>query len=220
MASTIDPFKNGSFNLDGKPPIRTGNEQIPFEAQPYLTGQAWDQYSNPTVYQADKAFREWASHMVDNPDWKRIRRMRKYRYSELFQLLFNRPYDPKDVTSIRVISKIFAYYSTSINKYYYNEKKDRWLRGTCYCISTQCLQKPAYSLKLRLEEMSKAGVLPTRYNMRLPKDNLEPGHARNPRTEANKQARAERARLAYNEYQRKQRRVRADKAASEELGDS
>lgn len=63
---------------------------------------------------------------------------------------------------------------------------------------------PPYSLKLRLEWLGEKGDIPTWSNMAVPKDDLEPGHARNYKTEKNMERRREQARARYNErYNRK-----------------
>ena len=202
MDSTTNPFKNGSFNLDGELPIRVSDSVVPVEVEPFLNNTQWEQYSDDLVYQCDKAFREWLAIMSTNSKWKRSRTERIYMFSHLFERVFGRKYNQKEDSKVTVkLARIFAYYSTTRGKHYYDSSTGKTKNKTSYCISSKALDKPAYSLRLRFEEMSAKGILPNNTNMRLPKDDLKPGHSRNPKTEANKQRMSEEGRRRYNEYQ-------------------
>jgi hypothetical protein len=119
----------------------------------------------------------------------------------MFEQLYGRKASQKnkgDITRLRRLTKVLAYYSTKI-------QKAGMIRGknytkTVYTLSLKLYKKrPPYSLRLRLQWLTDQGIMPTWHNMQLPKDDLKPGHARNPKTDENMRIRRERAKQRYNE---------------------
>lgn len=170
-----------------KAPVK---DMLPDWALPMLTTpDKWKNYSDDAVYEADKRIRKWIASMGSK--WKSSAKMRRYTFRMLSEIL-----GLDDVTRSQKnyanIAKVFAYYSTRIIKDTNIGKKRA---KKVYVISPTRLKKPPYSLRLRLEELDKEGAWQT---FRLPKDDLEPGHARNPRTDANMQRRSEIARERAN----------------------
>ena len=207
MDSVLEKLKNGGWSLYDEEPIETGNDVIDKAALPYIVKtEAWNQFNNPVVYQTDMLLREFISVMGKDQYWRRHTLSRKYTYGMLFKLLFGRDYDPKkDSKHTYVITKLFAYYSTRIQNDCYKDGKKK--TKTAYTIMANVDDKPPYSLKLRLEWLAARGDVPCWQNMQMPKDNLKPGHARNPKTEANMERRREEARKRYNEYQRRRKEL-------------
>lgn len=208
MDSVLDKLKQGGWSMYDEAPIETGSDVIDKAALPYIVKtEAWDQFNNPVVYQTDKLIREFITIMGKDSYWRRHISSRKYTYGMLFKILFGRDYDrKKDSKNTYVITKLFAYYSTRIQNGYCNNgviKKNK----KAYTLMADVSDKPPYSLKLRLEWLAAKGEIPCWQNMQMPKDNLKPGHARNPKTEANMERRREEARKRYNEYQRRRKEL-------------
>lgn len=168
--------------------------KAPDWAIPHLnTQEAWDNYSDDLVYEIDKRMREWLDSMKNK--WTRRGSDRRYTFSTLLDIL------GVDITKNKLknhnkVARIFAYYSTKI-------QKQTTINGVkhknVYTVSAARLKRQPYSLRLRIEQMTE----PCSWqSLRLPKDNLEVGHARNPRTEENIRRRSEVAKERYREYKR------------------
>lgn len=172
-------------------------DPTPRWAIPYIaTPEALKNYTDDVVYEADKRIREFIESMKGK--WTKRGMDRRISFGDLCKIL-----GIDDVVKSRKnynsVARVFAYYScrtykdTNIN----GERKKN-----VYKLSPQRLKRMPYSLKLRIE-MLQDGCYSKQ--MELPKDDLEMGHARNPRTEANIERRKEKSRNAFNEYQRKRR---------------
>lgn len=174
---------------------------VPRWAAPYLsTTKAWDNYSDELVYEVDKRMRKWLKE--NKSRWtKRKATDRRFTMAEILKLI-GLDVDPRGKNLIRV-KHVIAYYSTKIQKrLIINGVRKK----TVYTVSPRRLERQPYSLKLRIELMGDEEG--TWRELRVPKDNLEPGHARNPRTEANMRRREEIGRKNWNEYQRKRKAAR------------
>jgi len=201
-----NPFENGPIVLREKPYIKTEprlirNEVIPFINDP----KAWDQYHNETLYQAEVALREWMTEMSKDKKWAGYHRNRRYIFSQLFEILFGRPYENSDARYIRQLTDLFAYYSTKIQTGFWDRERQKTRSKTLYTLSPNRLHRPPYGLKLRMEYFAENGVTMTEGNMRLYGRDLRPGHARNPRTNAKMEKRSEQKREAMREYKERQR---------------
>ena len=186
---------NGEFlsldlSADTNKKIET-RDMLPGWALPILTTpDRWENYSNELIYETDKRIRTWIKAMKGT--WKSRRGDdRRYSRKDLIEILGLQD-AIKNAHDDKIVSRIFAYYSTKI--------ADRTsIRGRkvkkAYTISPARLKRSPYSLKLRLEELEGEGHWA---NFRLPKDDLEVGHARNPRTEANIERRKQRGREIAN----------------------
>lgn len=193
---SFEPFNlNDSISKDF-----TEKQKAPDWAVPYLSTQAaWANYTDPLVYEVDKRMREWLRSMKNK--WTRKGNDRRYTLSTLIDILGIEVQVRKD-QNYQKISRIFAYYSTKI-------QKQTTINGikykNVYTVSAARLKRPPYSLKLRIEEFD--GPKDWR-SLRLPKDNLGPGEARNPRTTANMERRSEEARRRANEYKERWKAAR------------
>lgn len=187
-SSTIPKFE---FNLTGHddPPALPNH----IEMAPWITeAKAWKQYTNETVYKVDKLMRDWLRLMCKDGKWYRNYRLRRYTFSQMFEILFGEPYDQKKHSSIVIpMTRIMAYYSSKIQEGYWDREKGRMRSKTYYTIAGQRLKKPAYSLRLRLEEYSEQGIIPDKFNMALPKDDLKKGQARRTETKRTMEKRRE-----------------------------
>lgn len=200
-----------SFSLDDTPviPDLPANDPL-IEQGPkrigYLEGPGkWENYSDPVLYEVEVLLRKWIEKKISEPEWNE-RGMRgiinrKYQASMVYESLYGKPYDRKDkdcLVRVRRLTKLLAYYSGKIQKggSIHGKKTTK----TIYHFSlSRCKKKPPYCLKLRLEWLSDRGELPCWQNMKLPKDDLKAGQARNPRTNENMRIRSERAKQRYNE---------------------
>lgn len=195
-------------NEEDPQPIPVGDEELPWDVIPYVyDADAWKQFTDPVVYQIDKVLREFMTVMSRSDYWRKHTLVRKYTCGMLWKLLFKRPYDRRiDTTNVKKAVKIFAYYSSTVTKegtvWDDETQSKRYFHKTVYTLSSKAIERPPYSLRLRWEWLSEKGVVPDKGNMKLPKDDLKPGHSRYPKTEARLQERREKAREAYNEYQR------------------
>ena len=200
-------MENGGFQL-GKndDAIKPGKDKINYDVVPYIADpKAWEQYSDGALYDAEVRLREWLQEMSAIPTFKRKRSARTYKFSQVFEILFGRPYVQKtDGRYSTKLSKLFRYYCSSTAKNYYDRETGKTQSKTSFCFSPARLKNPPYSLKLRLEWLAEQGILPNAMNMKIPKD-LGIGHARNPMTEEHREQMREAGRQRYNEYQRKLR---------------
>lgn len=195
-AIRADEFEG--FRLDDeKTPVEL-DDMVPEWAQPMLCRpDAWANYSDDLVYEVDKRLRKWASTMK----WTKRGLDRRYTFREIAEILGLYKEIGKGANYAK-IARVFAYYSTRI-------QRDTTVNGVrkkkVYTLSpARFRNRLPYSLRLRMEEMGDSGTEDPR-RLRLPADNLEPGHARNPRTEANMARRSEEIRRRFNEYQRERR---------------
>lgn len=175
------------------------SDMLPGWALPLLTTpEHWENYSDDAIYEADKRIREWIQSMRSK--WSRRGLDRRYSFNMICEILgLSKVVETRK--NYKSISKVFAYYSTKITK-------QTTIRGkkykNVYTISPKRLRLKPYSLRLRLEQMEEEG---TWQNFQLPKDDLEIGHARNPRTEANMQKRSRERRDKANAVLREWRAI-------------
>lgn len=214
---TIDnPFKDGRLNLMEVEPVRTGDDERPPELLPYVDTLGWRQFSDDEVYQFDKRLRAWFKGISSTAEWKRqMPGNRRYSYRETFEAVYGRPYDKAEdsVALQRKTSKVLAYYSSAV---YANHKlRDRgvWRHKKSYAFLKEPLKKPPYSLRLRFEEYSEQGVIPTRENMALPTCDAKP-RAKDPLSERKQDERSEKMRMANLES--RVRKAKRDAAARQD----
>ena len=194
-----------TFELGGprKPVLKKG-EIIPFVGEP----ERWRQYNDPIVYELDSLIRDWIAAMSENARWCRYARRRRYTMSMIFEQIYGRKFDTvagsHDYKVSTKMSRILRYYSSRVQNG--GSIAGKHYSKTIYVISPKRLEKPPYSLRLRIEWLSARGELPDMDNMALPKDNLGIGHARNPKTERNMKRRSEMARKRYNERYKRDHR--------------
>lgn len=210
MLSAIKASEFKGWCLEDEAPPKEFDDMLPEWAQPLLTTpQAWENYSDDLIYEADKRLRQWADNMKST--WKGRRgRDRRYQFTDLCKIL-GIDSEVKTRKNYNAMSRLFAYYSSKVIK---ETTINNVRKKKVYCLSLTRLKKPPYSLKLRLEQMQDEG---TWHQFQLPKDDLDVGHARNPRTEENIKRRAAKSREAFNEYQAK-RRARLDSERRESEG--
>lgn len=200
----IDSFLTDGFDLSGAERIETGDDFIDNSVLPFLVNQkAWDNYTDDIIYDADKRMRAWMGEMCQNKEWVKDHRKRRYQYKQLFRILYGRDYDTKkDAGATYKLKRVFSYYSSAIKTTSKNDE-GQWRNKPGYVLSPKRYKdNPPYSLRLRFEELVSQGIMPSSANMRVPKDNLSTGHARNPQTEARMQQRKQQRRERFNEYQR------------------
>ena len=169
-------------------------ELLPYLADP----KRWEQYQNESLYKMDKLIRKWIEINSKSSKWMSSYKYRRYTLSMVVEQAFGEKYDAKrHGRYVNQIARLLAYYSSKVQKG--GSINGRSLSKTIYTISPKRGKGAPFSLKLRLEWLSERGELPTWRNMRLPKDDLKPGHARNPKTDENMRLRRERAKARYNE---------------------
>lgn len=184
------------FNLAGddvKPTLANDGQLVA------LLGESdrWSQYENKLVYELDSLVRQWIIENSKHAKWKSHYMCRRYTMRMVYEQIYNKPYEPDGYIN-SWLPRILTYYSTRVQKGGSIYGKTYSTR-TIYTISPARIKKPPYSLKLRLEWFAENDIMPTYSNMSLVKDKLKPGHARNPRTNANMVARSERAKARYRE---------------------
>lgn len=184
-----------------KDTVPVGNEVLHHAIWACLnTDKQWESFTDDTLYDIEVRLREWIEEMKQVKGWSNNAKNRRYTTSMLVRALFHRDYDIKiDGKYNKYYKRLFSYYSSKVQKGGWSREKQKSINKTFYTISPKRLNNPPYSLKLRYEYLIANGEIPTNMNMKLPKDDLKPGHARNPRTEANMQLRREEGRRKYNE---------------------
>lgn len=207
MIPLTDPFKDGVFYFDKRPTVEKGTEEFPIWVTVNLRDAEWEQYCDPDIYDCDKRIRAWAEEASQTiPKWKCINKYRQFALYQMFEILYGRPYEPaKDTAFALKMKHLLAFYSTSICKHCYDEKTKQWKSRPRYTLSSVKLADKPYSLKLRFEWLIEQGKTPTKRNMSLPKNELQVGHSRSKKTEANMQRRSQRAKQAYLDYQKRYR---------------
>lgn len=197
------------FSFDSKPEIPDLPAHDPHEQQGpvlpgYLDGPGkWENYSDDIVYELESLLRRWLGVKSATEQWKRDKRgyWRRFTCAMVFEQLYGRRADMDshgDRTRLRRLPRLLAYYSSKVQKA--GSVRGKKVTKTIYTLSMKLYRsRPPYNLKLRLEWLAERGELPCWQNMGLPKDDLKPGHARNPRTDENMRRRRERSRELYNE---------------------
>ena len=197
------------FSFDDTPEIPDLPVHDPLEQQNplvpgYLEGPGkWENYTDNHIYELEALLRKWFEVKSETEEWKKDHRgyYRRFTCGMIFEQLYGRLAsrdNSDDWTKLRRLPKLLAYYSTRIQKE--GSIRGKKLTKTIYTLSPKLYkQRPPYNLKLRLEWLKEKGELPCWQNMRLPKDDLKPGQARNPRTNENMRMRSERAKQRYNE---------------------
>lgn len=203
-------FKDGGFSLDQsvKAP-EVGSEELHDVAAMSIIGgnrAAWLNYTNDVIYETDKLLRAWLEEQCKIPSWagsgKSAARNRTYSFKTLFEILYKRKWVPEEDSHLSVpMSKVFKYYCSRLHTGGWDAAEKKNTSKTKYVISpTRYKNCPPYSLRLRFETLTENGENIDANKMRVPKDDLKVGHARNKRTDANIQRRRERGRQKYREY--------------------
>lgn len=170
--------------------------QAAFLSDPEL----WENWEDDYLFEAERLIRGWMTEMSKDPRWKKTNaKMRRYTFSMVFQLITGQRYDCKrHAKYIHAWTTVLKYYSSRVQKS--GNINGKFHSKTVYVLSPNRLKRPPLSLRLRFEWLSERGVKPTRANMLNPSEEiLEPGHARNPRTDENMRRRSEEARARYYE---------------------
>lgn len=197
------------FDFESKPNVPNLPVHDPLEQQGpqrtvgYLEGPGkWENYSDDVLYEVESLFRKFMDDKAYSEEWMNDKRgyWRRYTCGMMFEQLYGRKVDIKDHTDqlrLRRLVKILSYFSTRIQKE--GSIRGKKLTKSIYTISPRLYKtKPPYCLKIRLQWLQKKGELPCWQNMKLPKDDLKPGQARNKKTNENMRIRRERARELYN----------------------
>lgn len=176
--------------------IKPTNEKLTFLA----SEKALKQYTDDYLYEAEVAFRKWMKVKLQDEDWCKTNWMRKYRYGQLIQEIFGRPYNPKIDGGRLTTTRMFAHYCSTVTKSYQDRRTGKKHNSACYNISvSRCRKIGPYGIRLQAEELMKNGTLPTRYNVRI-KKSLKKGEARNWKTSEHLLDKQERGRKAYEKY--------------------
>jgi len=184
-------------------PVHDPFEQQGPEIPSYLDKpDHWKNYSDMVLYELELLLRKFFKSKEGEKNWEKGNAyMRKYTCSMMFEQLYGRKVsmsNKDDLTRLRRLPKLLSYYSTRVQKC--GSIRGRKTNKTIYTLSLRMYRnRPPYSLRLRIEWLSEQGKLPVWQNMKLPNDDLKPGHARNKRTDENMRARREKARQLYNE---------------------
>ena len=179
-----------------KPELPSG----PNMATNYLAGAGkWENYSDLMLYDAECRLRDFFESKRDDKQFNSPKgTYRKFTVKMMFEILYGKPYTSSDQKIANRLSTLMAYYSTKIQKEGTIRGKRHKKKVYTLSFKRYSMVKP-YSLRLRLEWLGQRGELPTWRNMMLPKDDLDAGHARNPKTDRNMEKRRERAKRIYNE---------------------
>lgn len=175
------------------------------EMAPILgTAEHWSNFGNERLYVWEKLIREWILEHAKNAKWARTTKERRYTMKMVVEEITGKPYVQSEYAKDWVwIRKMLEYYSTKVQKS--GSINGKHYTKTVYTVSPKRVKNQApYSLKLRLELFKEQGILPTVNNMKIPHDKVlcKPGHAINPRTNANMEMRSKLAKERYNERYR------------------
>ena len=198
----------------------------PVERKP-LVGQAaafladpdiWKNYESDLLAEVETMLRDWMPEMSKLSAWNTTNaKKRKYTFSMVFELVTGERYDQKKhANQIKTWTTLLRYYSSRVQKS--GNINGRFYSKTVYMLSPARLKRPPYSIRLRIPWLIEHGhAIDKRTMENLNHDLCEPGHARNPRTEANMRQRSREARQRYEQWslskEAKQRRKEAIRAS-------
>lgn len=194
------------IRLGGEPvvPNLGPGMDIPPRAMAFLSDpQMWRNWEDVELAKAEEMLRDWIERMCEIPSWRSTRsKKRRYTFSMLFELVTGERYEQrKHAKYIRTWTTLFRYYSSRIQNAASIDGK--MYSKTIYVISPKRLERPPYSLRLRIPWLVEHGMAIDQRTMTNPQsDVLRPGHARNPRTEESMRRRREEMRRRYNERYR------------------
>ena len=176
--------------------------------------ECWENYENDLLAEVEQMLRDWIEEMSKVPAWRATNaKRRKYTFSMIFQLVTGERYDQrKHANQIKTWTTLLRYYSSRVQKS--GNIDGRFHSKTVYVISPARLKRPPYSIRLRIPWLIEHGYAIDKRTMEnLNGDLCEPGHARNPRTEANMRKRSEEARKRYEKWSLSDDAKRARKEA-------
>lgn len=194
------------IRLGGEPetPDLGPGMDIPPRAMAFLSDPGmWKNWEDVELAKAEEMLRDWIERMCEIPSWRSTRsKKRRYTFSMLFELITGERYEQrKHAKYIRTWTTLFRYYSSRIQNAASIDGK--MYAKTIYVISPKRLERPPYSLRLRIPWLVEHGMAIDQRTMTNPQsDVLRPGHARNPRTEESMRRRREEMRRRYNERYR------------------
>ena len=165
--------------------------------------EMWKNWEDVELAKAEEMLRDWIERMCEVPSWRSTRsKKRRYTFSMLFELVTGERYEQrKHARHIRMWTTLFRYYSSRIQNAASIDGK--MYTKTIYVISPKRLERPPYSLRLRIPWLVEHGMAIDQRTMTNPQsDVLRPGHARNPRTEESMRRRHEEMKRRYNERYR------------------
>lgn len=181
----------------------------PVERKP-LVGQAaafladpdvWKNYENDLLVEVETMLRDWMTEMCKLPSWRGTNaKRRKYTFSMIFELVTGERYDQKKhANQIKTWTTLLKYYSSRVQKS--GNINGKFYSKTVYMLSPARLKRPPYSIRLRIPWLIEHGYAIDKRTMEnMNHDLCEPGHARNPRTEANMRQRSKEARKRYEQW--------------------
>jgi len=178
-----------------------------YDAVPYLrTDEQWKNYYDQDTYELEQMLRSFIEYNIEEGCWrktgKKYNNLRRYTMPMMFELLYGRKYEKKDFGLGYRLSRLMRHYSGRIQKE--GSVRGRKVHHYIYSLSpTRYKKAMPYSLRLRIEWLLEQGRTPNMHNMYEYADDLQPGHARNPRTDYNMALRREQGRAKNAEYQRK-----------------
>lgn len=189
--------------------VKKENDALPAKRKPLVGAAAawladpdiWANYENDLLVEVEEMLRAWLEEMCKLPAWKTTNaKCRRYTFSMVFELVTGERYvQKKHMCQVHVWTTLLKYYSSrvqksaSINGKLYNK--------TVYNLSPKRFHtRPPYSVRLRIPWLIEHGYTINKDTMLgVSNDLIEPGHARNPRTEANMKKRREEGRKRYAE---------------------
>lgn len=201
----IEAFKNGedTYHLKEQKEIKLTDKL--FRPVPVFIKNDRDliNYTNEELYNFEKDLRAWLKEKQKDKQWKKNYMQRKFTYSQLIKAMYGREYDQKiDRPSISK-TQMISHYCSRVTKHTLDPKTGKHRPNTGYCFAVDRVNKVRpFSLRLQEELLMKKGLLPTEKNIKLVKP-LKRGTARYNATNKSMQKKAERARKAWEECQKK-----------------
>ena len=177
----------------------------------------WKNYENEMLAEIEEALRSWMEEMSRLPSWRTTNaKCRRYTFSMDFELVTGERYDQRrHARQSRAWTTLLRYYSSRVQKS--GSIDGKFHLKTVYVLSPKRLERPPYSIRLRIPWLVEHGyAIDKRTMVNLNDDLVEPGHARNPRTEENMRKRREEGRKRYEQWslseEAKRRRAEAVRA--------
>lgn len=209
MAGFTTTNDSWEFSFDSTPEVPDLPVHDPIDPQgpkvaSYLEGPGkWENYSDDKLYEVESLVRKFFESKETDEQWIKDKRgyWKRYTCGMMFEQIYGRKFSNNsnhdDQLRMRRLVKVMTYYSTKIQKE--GSIRGKKVTKKIYTLSPKLYKtRPPYCLKLRLQWLAEKGELPCWQNMKLPKDYLKAGQARNPKTNENMRKRREKARELYN----------------------
>ena len=123
--------------------IEIGNDFIDYAAVPFISDpEAWKQYDNEVLYDAEKRLRAWLTELFKTPGIMHSKHGKTFIFKQIFRILYGREYNQKtDGKYTTMLSRLFRYYCSSTATSYYDREAQKTKSKTAFKFSAKRLHQ-------------------------------------------------------------------------------